>query len=122
MPTSFASDALFHWMREKKTYPMQGAFTNPHPFSCNLSEMLGEIKQDLTGNAALDSNGKEQWDTTRPNSDLFIKLDGAGSGTTPSITVDSAVNKFFNDGKGSTHNGNEILMMYEASLAGSTSR
>ena len=115
----FNSDALFHWMRETKSYSMNGAFINQHPYSCTFTDKLGEVLVNANGDP-INGIGKEAFDTTRSNADLFISLDS--SGPIPTITVDSSYNEFFSSNKGALLNGNEILMMYEASLVGSTSR
>ena len=105
MPELSESDALFHWMGEEKSYTITG-FTNPHPYSCDLAERLVEIKQDTAGNAVLNlSTGNPNETTPRT---IFITLTGS------KIKVSSTYNEFFDIGK--TNNGNEILMMYEASL------
>ena len=98
---------------------MHGEYTNPHPYSCTLQQKIGEIVQDAAGDPVL-SAGIEVWDTTRSNSDLFIELDTGSS--VPVIKVASSYNKYFSASKGATTNGNEVLMMYEASLASSTTR
>ena len=114
MPELSESDALFHWMGEEQSYTITG-FTNPHPYSCNLAERLIEIEQDTAGNAVLNPSTSNPNETT-PR-ELFITLAVSVSAST--INVSSKYNEFFTIGK---TNGNEILMMYEASLLASTKK
>ena len=97
---TFASDALFYWIRTTVSHPLHGMYVNTHPYSCTLEQTLCESDNGTTclGRQTL--------------SDLYITFEAPTvdnahrvPASIPVIKVEKSVNKKLKYGQ-------EVKMMY----------